>query len=58
MAYDGMAAFVRALEARGELVRIKASVDPHLEVAHANGVGGIERVVRAAREQLGKERGA
>ena len=33
MAYDGMAAFVRALEARGELVRIKASVDPHLEVA-------------------------
>jgi hypothetical protein len=26
--------------------------------SHANGVGGIERVVRAARELLGKERGA
>jgi len=34
MAYDGMAAFVRALEARGELVRVRAPMDPRLEVAH------------------------
>jgi 4-hydroxy-3-polyprenylbenzoate decarboxylase len=34
MAYDGMAAFVRALDARGEIVRVRAHVDPHLEIAH------------------------
>lgn len=33
MAYDGMIAFVRALEERGELVRIQRPVDAHLEVA-------------------------
>jgi 4-hydroxy-3-polyprenylbenzoate decarboxylase len=33
MAYDGMAAFVRALEARGELVRVRSRVSPKLEVA-------------------------
>jgi 4-hydroxy-3-polyprenylbenzoate decarboxylase len=33
MAYDGMGAFVRALEQRGELVRIRPRVDAHLEVA-------------------------
>jgi 4-hydroxy-3-polyprenylbenzoate decarboxylase len=33
MAYDGMAEFVSALEARGELVRITRRVDPVLEVA-------------------------
>ena len=33
MAWDGMGAFVRALEERSELVRIRRRVDPHLEVA-------------------------
>ena len=33
MAWDGMGAFVRALEQSGELVRIRRRVDPHLEVA-------------------------
>jgi 4-hydroxy-3-polyprenylbenzoate decarboxylase len=33
MAWDGMSAFVRALEERGELVRIRRRLDPHLEVA-------------------------
>jgi 4-hydroxy-3-polyprenylbenzoate decarboxylase len=33
MAWDGMSAFVRALGQRGELVRIRQRVDPHLEVA-------------------------
>ncbi len=33
MAYDGMNAFVRALEAKGSLVRIRREVDPYLEVA-------------------------
>jgi 4-hydroxy-3-polyprenylbenzoate decarboxylase len=33
MAWDGMSAFVRALEQRGELVRIGRRIDPHLEVA-------------------------
>ncbi len=33
MAYDGMAEFVSALEARGELVRVTCPVDPVLEVA-------------------------
>jgi 4-hydroxy-3-polyprenylbenzoate decarboxylase len=33
MAYDGMAEFVSALEARGELVRVTRPVDPVLEVA-------------------------
>jgi 4-hydroxy-3-polyprenylbenzoate decarboxylase len=32
MAWDGMGAFVRALEERGELVRIARRVDPHLEI--------------------------
>src|SRR5580704_15119744 len=33
MAWDGMSAFVRALEQQGELVRVRRAVDPHLEVA-------------------------
>jgi 4-hydroxy-3-polyprenylbenzoate decarboxylase len=33
MAYDGLRAFVRALEREGELVRISREVDPHLEIA-------------------------
>ena len=33
MAWDGMGAFVRALEERGELVRIRRRVDTHLEIA-------------------------
>jgi 4-hydroxy-3-polyprenylbenzoate decarboxylase len=33
MAWDGMGAFVRALEGRAELVRIRRRVDPHLEVS-------------------------
>jgi 4-hydroxy-3-polyprenylbenzoate decarboxylase len=33
MAWDGTAAFVRALEERGELVHIRSRVDPHLEVS-------------------------
>jgi 4-hydroxy-3-polyprenylbenzoate decarboxylase len=33
MAYDGMNAFVRALEEKGSLVRIRREVDPYLEVA-------------------------
>jgi 4-hydroxy-3-polyprenylbenzoate decarboxylase len=33
MAYDGMGAFARALEARGELVRVRRTVDPRLEIA-------------------------
>src|SRR5579862_4937410 len=33
MAWDGMSAFVRALEQQGELVRIRRRLDPHLEVA-------------------------
>jgi 4-hydroxy-3-polyprenylbenzoate decarboxylase len=33
MAWDGMGAFVRALEERGELVRIRRRVDPRLEIA-------------------------
>jgi 4-hydroxy-3-polyprenylbenzoate decarboxylase len=33
MAWDGLAAFVRALEERAELVRIQRRVDPHLEVS-------------------------
>jgi len=33
MAWDGMGAFVRALEQRSELVRIQRRVDPHLEVS-------------------------
>jgi 4-hydroxy-3-polyprenylbenzoate decarboxylase len=33
MAYDGMRAFVQALEASGELVRVRKRVDPHLEIA-------------------------
>ncbi len=33
MAYDGMSAFVRALDARGHLVRVAREVDPHLEIA-------------------------
>src|SRR5271166_163634 len=33
MAYDGMTDFVSALERHGELVRIRRSVDPFLEVS-------------------------
>jgi 4-hydroxy-3-polyprenylbenzoate decarboxylase len=33
MAWDGMGAFVRALEQRGELVRVRRRVDVHLEIA-------------------------
>src|SRR5438445_1281526 len=33
MAYDSLAAFLEELEAEGELVRIKAEVDPILEIA-------------------------
>src|SRR5579863_5591838 len=33
MAYDGMGAFASALEARGELVRVRRAVDPRLEIA-------------------------
>jgi 4-hydroxy-3-polyprenylbenzoate decarboxylase len=33
MAYDGMSAFVHALEQRGELVRIRRRIDARLEVA-------------------------
>ena len=33
MAWDGLGAFVRALEERAELVRIRRRVDPHLEVS-------------------------
>jgi 4-hydroxy-3-polyprenylbenzoate decarboxylase len=33
MAWDGMGSFVRALEQRGELVRVRRRVDPRLEIA-------------------------
>src|SRR5579884_4054433 len=33
MAWDGMGAFVRALEQRSELVRVRRRVDPYLEVS-------------------------
>src|SRR5579863_4764638 len=33
MAWDGLSAFVRALDRGGELVRVRRRVDPHLEVA-------------------------
>ena len=33
MAWDGMGAFVRALDERGELVRIRRRVDVHLDIA-------------------------
>lgn len=33
MAYDGLRAFVRALEREGELVRVAREVDPRLEIA-------------------------
>jgi 4-hydroxy-3-polyprenylbenzoate decarboxylase len=42
MAYEGMGAFVRALEQRGELVRIRRPVDARLEVAAI-----ADRVVKA-----------
>ena len=41
MAYTDLADFVRALERTGELVRIKAPVDPYLEVT-----GIVQKVVR------------
>jgi 4-hydroxy-3-polyprenylbenzoate decarboxylase len=41
VAYTDLADFVRALERSGELVHVKAPVDPHLEVA-----GIVQRVVR------------
>ena len=31
--YDGLSAFVEALEHEGELVRIRREVDPYLEIA-------------------------
>jgi 4-hydroxy-3-polyprenylbenzoate decarboxylase len=43
MAWDGMGAFVRALEQRGELVRIRRRVEAHLEVAAI-----ADRVTKAA----------
>ncbi len=42
MAWDGLSAFVRALEERAELVRIRRRVDAHLEVAAI-----ADRVVKA-----------
>src|SRR5271165_6483756 len=33
MAWDGMGAFVRALEDRGELVRVRRRVEPRFEIA-------------------------
>jgi 4-hydroxy-3-polyprenylbenzoate decarboxylase len=42
MAWDGLAAFARALEERGELVRISRRVDARLEVAAI-----VDRVVKA-----------
>jgi 4-hydroxy-3-polyprenylbenzoate decarboxylase len=42
MAFSDLQEFVRALERDGELVRVKAPVDPHLEVT-----GIVQRVVRA-----------
>src|SRR5689334_16813022 len=42
MAYDGMGAFVRMLEERGELVRIRRPVAAHLEVAEI-----ADRVMKA-----------
>ncbi|HEY8088608.1 MAG TPA: hypothetical protein VIF09_12205, partial [Polyangiaceae bacterium] len=33
MAWDGMGAFVDALEQQGELVRVRKRVDPRLEIA-------------------------
>jgi 4-hydroxy-3-polyprenylbenzoate decarboxylase len=43
MAWDGMGAFVRALEDGGDLVRVRASVDPRLEVSAI-----ADRVMKAA----------
>jgi 4-hydroxy-3-polyprenylbenzoate decarboxylase len=43
MAWDGMGAFVRALEQRGELVRVRPRVDARLEVAAI-----ADRVTKAA----------
>ena len=42
MAFSDLQAFVAALEADGDLVRVTAPVDPHLEVT-----GIVQRVVRA-----------
>ncbi len=42
MAFSDLQAFLAALERDGDLTRIRASVDPHLEVT-----GIVERVVRA-----------
>ena len=47
MAYDGMAAFVRALEARGELMVVERPFGDHT---------GYD--TPTARELFGKERGA
>ncbi|HEV2888681.1 MAG TPA: UbiD family decarboxylase domain-containing protein, partial [Jatrophihabitans sp.] len=41
MAYTDLADFVRSLERSGELIRVKAPVDPHLEVT-----GIVQKVVR------------
>ena len=47
MAWDGMGAFVRALEQRGELVRIGRRVEAHLEAAAI-----ADRVMKAAGPSL------
>ena len=41
MAFSDLQSFISALEASGELVRVTAPVDPHLEVT-----GIVQRVVR------------
>jgi 4-hydroxy-3-polyprenylbenzoate decarboxylase len=43
MAWDGLSAFVRALEERGELVRVRSRVDARLEIAAL-----ADRVVKAS----------
>jgi 4-hydroxy-3-polyprenylbenzoate decarboxylase len=42
VAYDGLSEFVRELERRSELVRVRVPVDPHLELAAI-----VDRVVKA-----------
>lgn len=42
MAYDDLRSFLRALEREGDLKRIKAEVDPHLEIGEI-----VDRVQKA-----------
>lgn len=42
MAYDDLRAFLRALDKEGDLTRVKAEVDPHLEVGEI-----VDRVNKA-----------